>query len=78
MECPLRGNIECNKLKYKRDELYCSSIDKYLKDMYHNECDGADEFTTKDLGTVCPRCRRLIPLGQNLCETCGFDLEDLK
>jgi len=77
MKCPLRGNIECNKLKYRRDELFCTSIDKFLQDMSHNDCNGEDEFT-KSLGCICPACGRIIPLGQNQCTTCGFDLEDLR
>jgi predicted amidophosphoribosyltransferase len=45
--------------------------------MSHTECNGEDEFT-KSLGTLCPGCGRTIPLGQNLCTTCGFNLEDIK
>ena len=76
MKCPLRGNIECSKLKYKRDEKYCSAVNKYLQDMHHTECEGLDDFT-KSLGTPCPGCGRHIPLGQNRCPDCGFDLRDL-
>ena len=77
MKCKLRGNIECSKLKFKRDEKYCSSVNKFLQDMSHTECNGDDEFT-KSLGCKCPACGRDIPLGQNLCTTCGFDLKDLE
>lgn len=76
MKCPIR-NSECEKLKYHWDELYCSSANKFIKDMHHTECDGCDEHT-KSLGCLCPACGRMIPLGQNLCTTCGFNLEDLK
>jgi hypothetical protein len=77
MKCSLRGNIECSKLKFKRDELFCSSVNKYLQDMSQNECNGDDEFT-QSLGCKCPACGREISLGQNLCTNCGFDLDDLK
>ena len=77
MKCPLRGNVECDKLKYHRDELFCSTSKRFLQDMHHTECNGDDEFT-KSLGTPCPGCGRHIPLGQNRCTTCGFDLEDLR
>lgn len=76
MKCPIH-NSECKALKFLRDEKYCSGAKRFLVDLQHNDCPGLDEFT-KSLGCKCPACGRDIPLGQNLCTTCGFNLEDLR
>ena len=76
MICPIR-HAECKALKFLRDEKYCSELKKLLIDIHHNDCPGLDSFT-QSLGCLCPACGRSIPLGQNLCTTCGFNLEDLK
>ena len=75
MICPIR-NSECKALKFLRDERYCIALKKLLIDIHHNDCPGLDEFT-QSLGCICPLCERMIPLGQNRCSTCGYNLNDI-
>lgn len=74
MNCPIR-NSECEKLKYHKDELYCSALNLFIIDIHHNSCPGFDNFSNF---IYCPLCNRKLRVETNICQNCGYDLRDWK